>query len=193
MANCQEQGSIWHCAQFEALRKELLPVRRQSVLVIGIALVAAATFGFGIGVLAQTPLQRLADERVNISRMDWVLLNTRVFVLEQTLKNDLSLPINPTDFSYDSEKQKIRIAVSIDPVWLASKSSGQVTRDLETRATSLCVAPALADKSLTMAIGAGIAPKQYCSIRFFTLGLGKDGKVEPRDVALFEDGKIILK
>ena|SRR6266576_3624753 len=170
-------------------------MRRKSALVIGIALLVAASLGFGFGVLAQSSsLQRLADERVNISRMDWVLLNTRVFVLEQTLKDDLSLPINATDFSYDSENQKIRIAVSIDAVWLASKNGGQVTKDLETRSTSLCIAPTLADKSLTMmGLGARIPPKQYCSIRFFTLGLGKDGKVEPRDVALFEDGKIILK
>ena len=35
-----------------------------------------------------------------------------MLVLEQTLKDDLSLPINATDFSYDSENQKIRIAVA---------------------------------------------------------------------------------
>ncbi len=125
--------------------------------------------------------------------MDWILLNTRLFVLEQTLKDDLALPLSPTSYSYEAEKRKIRIAVNVNPTWLASHKTEQVMKNLSARATSLCIAPALADKTLTMAIGLGKTPNQYCSIYFFTLVFDKAGNLQPKDVAVYEDGELAMR
>ncbi len=158
-----------------------------------IGLLTGLVLGLVAAIYAQSAsIARLAEEPANISKMDWILLNTRVHVLEQTLKDDLSLPLSPTSYSYDSEKQKIRISVYVAPSWLAKSSFAQVNKALSDRATALCIAPALGGGNLSM-IFLRELPIRYCTIRFFTPALNGAGHAEPKDVASFEDGKLVMK
>ena len=163
--------------------------RNTLILSIGMLL------GLVVGLYAQTNstagLVKLSEDKVEMSKMDLVLLNTRVSVLQQMLKDDLSLPFAPTSFSYDADK-KIHISVYVDPSVLAKASGGQLTKTFETRTTGLCIAPALADGNFPYMLSLQ-PPKEYCSIRFFTLALDSLGHVQPKDVALFEDGKLSRK
>jgi hypothetical protein len=60
------------------------------------------------------------------------------------------------------------------------------------RAASLCLAPELADGNLAYMFPVQ-PPLSYCAIRFFTETLDSGGDVQTKDVASFEDGKMVLK
>jgi hypothetical protein len=163
---------------------------------ICLGLCSAMLVGLVVGLYAQSNsaarLAKLSEDKAEISKMDWVLLNTRISVLQQMLKDDLSLPFAPTSFSYDADKKKIRISVNVDSAVLAKMGANQLTKTLESRATSLCVAPELADGNFSYMLSIQ-PPKEYCAIRFFTLVVDSSGHVEPKDVATFEDGKLNMR
>lgn len=166
-------------------------------------LTTVLSLGFALGVLSQSsPLARLAEESASISKMDWILLKTRIYVLEQDqpgspFNDRLSLSITPTSYSYDSKKQQIRISLYVDPSWLAKTGREQVNKAFSARATSICVASVmgqtasgdlLAEMQLTEA-----HPVEWCAVTFFTLGLDNKGNIEPKDLAIFERGKLAIE
>jgi len=161
-----------------------------------LSLSIAVFLGFVAGTLAQSNsaarLARLAEDKAEMSKMDLVLLNTRISVLQGMLKDDLSLPFAPTSFSYDADKKKIRVSVYVDPAVLTKTTAPQLAKTLETRATSLCVAPTIADGNLPYMMPIQ-PPKEYCATRFFTLTLDSSGHIQPKEVAIFEDGNLTLK
>jgi hypothetical protein len=161
-----------------------------------LSLSVAALLGLVIGLHAQSntgpKLSKLSDEKVEISKMDLILLNSRIAALQQLLKDDLSLPFVPTSISYDVEKQKIRTSVYIDPAFLAKASATQLNKALDSRATNLCITPALAEGNFGY-MAPIQPPREYCAIRFFTLALDAGGHAQTREVASFEDGRLILK
>ncbi len=159
-------------------------------------LCVAMTVGLVVGLYAQSnsaaKLAKLSGDKAEISKMDFLLLNTKISVLQQMLKDDLSLPFVPTSFAYDADNKKIRVSVHVDPAVLTKMNTNQLTRALESRATSLCVAPELADGNFPYMFPIQ-PPKEYCAVRFFTLTAGSSGHVEPKDVAAFEDGKLNMR
>ena len=161
-------------------------------------LIAALSLGFALGVFSQSPpLARLAEESASISKMDWMLLNTRVYVLEQALKDDLGLSMTPTSYSYDSERHQIRIALYVDPSWLAKTGRDQVNKAFSVRATSICVAPVIAQGAsgdLLMVVRLlESSPVDWCAVRFFTLGLDSKGNIEPKYLATYERGRLTIE
>lgn len=67
-----------------------------------LSFLAAMLLGLVVGLYAQSNAVRLAklsEEKAEISKMDLVLLNTRVQVLQQMLKDDLALPLTPTSLA----------------------------------------------------------------------------------------------
>ncbi len=163
---------------------------------IFLSLCIAMLLGLVVGLYAQSDfaarLAKLSEDKAEVSKMDWVLLNTKISVLQQMLKDDLSVPFAPTSFGYDADKKKIRISVHVDPAVLIKMNGNQLTKTLQSRATTLCVAPELADGNLSYMFLIQ-PPNNYCAIRFFTLKIGSSGHVEAKDVATFDDGKLIMK
>lgn len=157
------------------------------------AFLSFLVLAMGVVLYAQSAsLAKLADEDMKISKMDWVLLNTRVHVLEEMLKDDLSAPFSPTSYSFDRQRGKLRIAVYVDPSW-SKRTLDEVSDAFSKRGTSLCVAPTLAQhgQQLTLFL---TPPKDYCSILFFTLTLDASGKdINTKELAVFEEGKLSLK
>jgi hypothetical protein len=160
--------------------------------------VSALVFGVAIGICAQSAsISKLAAERADLSKMDWILLNTRVHVLEQALKEDLAVPLVPTSYSFEQEKQKISISVYVSPVWLAKTNVQEANKSLSVRASFLCGAPFLAQQGeffvSMFKVSGEKPPKDYCSIRFFTHGLDRSGNLTVKDVALYEAGQLVVK
>ena len=64
-----------------------------------LSLSVAVLLGLVIGLYAQSntgaKLSKLSEEKAEISKMDLILLNSRVAALQQLLKDDLSLPSVP--------------------------------------------------------------------------------------------------
>lgn len=155
----------------------------------------AVSFGLAVGLYAQSTvgakLARLSEERAEITKMDLILLNTRIAVLQEMLKDDLSAPLVPTSITYDGEHQKIRISVFVAPSFLSKVNISQLSKSLDSRATSLCIAPSMAEGNFPAVFP--LAPKEYCLIRFFTHTLDNSGHVQTKEVAQFDDGKLSLK
>jgi len=117
-------------------------------------------------------------------------------VLEQALKEDLAVPLVATGYSFDPQKQQIDISVYVSPAWLSKTDSQGASKGLSSRATTLCVAPALAQRGeylASMMFAPGKPPKDYCSIRFFTHSLDRSGNLTVKDVALYEAGQLVVK
>jgi hypothetical protein len=161
-----------------------------------LSLFAATLFGLVVGLNAQSTsggrLAKLSDEKAEISKMDLILLNTKIAVLQQMLKDDLSLPLAPTGITYDPDKQKIRTSVYVDPAFLAKVNATQLSKTLDSRATDLCVAPTLAEGNFRYLVPVG-PPKEYCAVWFYTYTLDRAGHVQTKDVARFEDGKLTMQ
>jgi hypothetical protein len=161
-----------------------------------LSLLAATLVGLVVGLYAQSNsasrLARLSEEKAEISKMDLVLLNTRVGVLQEMLKDDLTLPFIPTSFKYDVDNRKIRIAVYVAPTLLVKTNANQLVKTLENRAAQFCTSPELAEGNFVYMFPVQ-PPTEYCAIRFFTDALDREGHVEPKDVAVFEDGKLTMR
>lgn len=155
----------------------------------------AMAFGLVVGLYAQSNsaerLAKLSEGKAEISKMDLVLLNTRVSVLQDMLKDDLLLPFVPASFKYDSDKKKIRISVYIDPLVLAKTNVSELTKKLGSRATDLCLAPELAHGNFPYMFPIQ-PPNEYWVIEFFTHSLDSSGHVQRKDVATFEGGKLTM-
>ena len=137
---------------------------------------------------ASNNLQKLADEKAEISKLDWVLLKARVDALQDAIKDDLKQPLTATAFFYDHVRKKIVITVFVDPVWLAGKGIGDVKNSFENRAAKLN-AKAFINLTDEGVIATG---PYYCSVEFYHLTLvGQDLKIKP--IAEWEKGQLILK
>lgn len=154
----------------------------------------AAALGFVAGVYAQSQsassLAKLYQEKAEISKMDLVLVNTRIGVLQEMLKEDLSVPYAPTSISYDGDEQKIRVAVFVDPAVPTKMNRSQLASTLEKRAIGLCIETKMADGNLPYML---VVPKDFCAVRFFTHTLDASGHIQPTDVAVFDSGKLTMK
>jgi hypothetical protein len=155
----------------------------------------AASLGLVVGLYAQSTvgakLTRFSEERAEITKMDVILLNTRIAVLQEMLKDDLSVPLVPTSITYDAENRKIPTSVFVDPSFLSKANVSQLSKTLDSRATSLCIAPSMAEGNLPTVFS--LAPKEYCVIRFFTHTLDSSGHIQVKELGQFEDGKLSLK
>lgn len=134
----------------------------------------------------------LSAQKAELTKMDLVPLNTRVGVIQEMLKDDLALPLVPTSFQYDAESKRIRIAVYVASDYLPKTGASQLTKILETRASSLCAAPETSEGNFVHMFPIQ-PPKDYCAIRFFARALGHAGAIETKDAAEFVDGKLALK
>jgi hypothetical protein len=159
-------------------------------------ILVAAFFGLVVGLAAQSrtteQLTKLSSESANPSKMDIILLNTRINLLQQSLQGDISAPFVPTSLTYDTEGRKIRISVHVEATVPGKMNLGQLTKALEHHAENICIAPSLADGNIQYLLQLG-KPKDYCTIRFFTYDLDSTGHVQPRDIAAYEDGRLSLK
>lgn len=157
--------------------------------------ISTLVLGFWLGSTAgqesrSSPFTGLTEQAANPSKMDWLILNTRVLVLEQTLKDQLSVPLSPTQYRFSSEKQEIQISVYVDLAWLAKRSSASTDEALSKRALELCFAPTMTapPEYLVALMGAQKPPKDYCSISFWTHALTESGQLTVKDLAVYEKG-----
>lgn len=158
-----------------------------------LALVATLCLGMAFGAHQQSAnLNSLASEPATISKMDWILLQTRVHVLEQALKDDLALSLTSTGYQFNSATGKIHSNVYVNPSWLSQTNFDQVKEAFSRRAAALCIAPAAANISSILSLMKE-PPNQYCSIRFFTISLATEGSgINRKDIATYENGKLMI-
>jgi len=134
-----------------------------------------------------TPLSRLVSEPAKLSQMDLILIRTRLFVIENPLDVSRSPELNPTSFSFDSERNKIRIAVRVDSDWLKKANLDTLKQALTTTGLSLCVDVKLANPFELLT-----TPADFCYMTFFTR-IVASSEVIAKDVAEYSAGTLIVR
>lgn len=151
-------------------------------LIIGVCL--------GVAAAQSSSFTTLAEQRATPSKMDWILVNTRIVILEQALRDQLSVPLVLTDYQFNTEEELFQIAVYADLGWLTKK--GQPARDeaFKKRAVELCAAPMLARQPeyIAATLQTKKRPAESCSVRFWTHSMHESGQLTIRDVAIYEKG-----
>jgi hypothetical protein len=145
-------------------------------------------------------LQQLADEKMQVSKLDWILLVARVRELEQVVAHESSRPVSLVGMKYDSDKKLVVASAFVDPSWIDSAKIEVVRKLLPEQAGNYCVMGfmlAYGDAGgaalLAAAMAAPTGAPTDCSVRFFTWDLDKAGQITVKDVATFEGGRLILK
>lgn len=155
----------------------------------------AVLFGIAVGVYAQSTigakLAKLSEEKAELTKMDLVLMNTRIGVLQGILLDDLNVPIVPTSFTYDSKNQKIVTSAFVQPAFLSKSNSAQLNKLFDSHAASLCLAPLESEGNFATVFGLTMAPRAYCVVHFFT-SENVAGNATTKEVALYSDGKLTI-
>lgn len=167
-----------------------------AVLIAG----AALSGGLKLHGQAQTPNAglrerafQLADEKMQVSKLDWILLTARVRALEQVTAHESARHTSMVGMRYDRESKSVIASAFVDPEWLAGAKMDAVKNTLLNQGTSYCVdGLALAESEAGDVLAAVNAGKD-CSVHFFTWALGQSDKITTKDVATEEGGRLILK
>jgi hypothetical protein len=137
-------------------------------------------------------VSQLADEKIEVSKLDWIMLTARLRMLEQIFAHESSRTVSPVGMDYDAERKHVVIKGFVDSDWIAGAKMDEAKNTLLKEARSYCV------DGLALAEGEGgelIAStnvKDDCSVHFFTW-IAKGGRMEPKDIALFENNELLLK
>jgi hypothetical protein len=146
---------------------------------------------------AQTPgrvadhVSQLADEKIQISKLDWIMLTARVRILEE-MARESSRSVSSTGMHYDRETKRVVVRGFVDPDWIAGAKMNEAKKTLVKQATSYCVDGLSLAEAETGEIIAGTNMKSDCTVHFFTW-VARDGKLETKDIATFENNELILK
>ena len=168
---------------------------KKTFLLVTLGFFVGMSLGASLTVYSQartTSLASLAEEKKDITRMEWVLMNARVQALEWSLIQDFSRPVSPAGYEYDAVKNRIVAAAFVDPTWLAKTDIEKAKQILLGRGADLC---GLGAGGALMKQGSplGLDWKSSCSVRFFTWTSGKAASISVKDVASLENGQLVLK
>ncbi len=84
-------------------------------------------------------VSQMADEKIEVSRLDWIMVTARPRMLEQILAHEASRTISPVGMEYDAERKCVLIKGFVDPLWIASAKLTDAKDALKKEATSYCV------------------------------------------------------
>ena len=133
---------------------------------------------------------QLAEEKMEVSKLDWILLKARVRLIEQMAAHDGSHPVSAVGMEYESQGKRVVVKGFVDPDWIAKAKLDEVKRVLLKQSADYCV------DGLAMAeageILAGTNVKSDCSVDFFTWTPDKDGNLTVKNVATAQGGQLVL-
>ncbi len=114
---------------------------KKAFLLVTLGLFVGSALGGLLTVYSQTrttSLASLAEEKKDITKMEWVLMNARVQALEWSLIQDFARPVSPAGYAYDATKNRIVAAAFVDPTWLAKTDLEKAKQVLLGRGVELC-------------------------------------------------------
>lgn len=156
--------------------------------------------GFAIRGQAQAPNQgvpdrayQLAGEKMEVSKLDWIMLTARVRLLETVFAHESGRPASAVGMSYDRDEKRVVVRGFVDSDWVANAKVDELKKVLLKQGTDYCVDGLMLAEAETGEILAGGNVKADCSVHFFTWTTGKDGTLTTKDIAVAEGGQLILK
>jgi hypothetical protein len=149
--------------------------------------------GFIAGAHSQSKsfdLERFDSEKAEVSKIEWILLESRIRILEDVLRDDLRIPLTLLNQYYDSKKKKVISVVRVDTTWLNTKSVTEVKNQLDAWAARVCLAPMLTNYGAKNLIFLSArAPKDYSYVEFNCL----EQNLHVKQIAIYENGELTLK
>jgi hypothetical protein len=170
-------------------------MRSRKLFLVFLVFALGALFGWQFAIYSQTSsesLRRLAEEKRDLTKMDWVLVNARLNALESPIARYSASPVTSAGFEFDSTKGRIVASAFVPREWFAKANLEKAKEAFSSSATDLCSASAGA-ALIKQGSPAAMDLKSACSVRFFTWTVGKSEGISTRDVALFEEGRLVLK
>ena len=88
----------------------------------------ACLFLCGVAVQCQTQapsqaayhVSQLVNERIEVSKLDWIILTARVRMLEQIMAHESLRSVSSVGMAYDTEKKRVVVKGFVDPDWIAN-------------------------------------------------------------------------
>src|SRR5437879_5555188 len=114
-------------------------------------LIAILTFGLGtlfgwqFAIYSQSnadSLRRLAEEKKDLTKMEWVLVNARLNALESPIARYSGSPIMSTGFEFDAAKGRIVASAFVPPEWFAKTNLEKAKESFSLSAADLCATSA---------------------------------------------------
>jgi hypothetical protein len=136
---------------------------------------------------------QLAEEKIEVSKLDWILLKARVRLLEQMAAHDGSRPASAVGMAYDSQEKRVVVKGFVDPDWVAKAKLDEVKKVLLKQSADYCVDGLAMAEAEAGEILAGTNAKTDCSVDFFTWTTNKSGNLTVKDVATAQGGQLLLK
>jgi len=136
---------------------------------------------------------QLAAEKMQVSKLDWILLTARIRVIEQMSAHEGSRPATLVGMRYDPDKKHVVARGFVNPDWIGRAKIDEVKKVLLDHALNYCVDGFGMSEAEAGEVMASVNMGKDCTVEFFTLTLDKTGKVTPKDLATEESGQLILK
>jgi hypothetical protein len=136
---------------------------------------------------------QLTEEKMQVSKLEWIMLMARVRILEQANAHETSRPVSATGMRYDRETKTVIVSGFVDSKWLSAAKIDDVKTVLVSQGVSYCVnGLALAEAEAGEAL-AGVNAGKDCSVSFFTWTMDQAGNQKHKSVATEEGGRLTLK
>lgn len=167
-------------------------MKKSSVLPVAVGFLAGILFSGALGLRSQpakASLARLADERAEISKMDWLLMNAQISTFEWMFFRDLTNPVIPMGYRYEAENNRIVSSHLVRPEWYFQTNLEEAKQVLTSRASSYCVQGVMVNLPVQDLLQIQPEIKGACRVDFYTLA----GEAGRKDVATYENGQLILK
>src|ERR1700683_1046740 len=95
------------------------------VLLVPLLICGSFFVGFAFRGQAQAPKQGVPDrayqlvgEKMEVSKLDWIMLTARVRVLENIFAHESSRPASAVGMSYDRDDKRVVVKGFVDPEWI---------------------------------------------------------------------------
>ncbi len=174
---------------------------RADQVILGATLAALCALA-GFGLRGQTQARdsgasdrvfQLAEEKIQVSKLDWILLTARVRVMEQILAHESSRPTALVGMRYAPERKRVIAKAFVKPDWIDRAKMDEVKKVLLEQALGYCVDGLGMSEAEAGEVLASMNMGKDCSVDFFTWTVDKTGKLQPKELATEEGGQLILK
>ena len=138
-------------------------------------------------------LSALAQEKAEISKMDWLILNAHIRALAETLRENTHVSVFPLNYAYDPGADTIKVNALVDSSWVSKANVTSVKDMFEKRSTQFCFS--VMETMITSGAAAPLFHEGHvkCKVLLFEWTIGQSGEIVRNEIAIYEDGEVILK
>ena len=141
---------------------------------------------------------QLAGEKMELSKLDWIMLTARVRLLEQIVAHVRVEPLasrrgSAVTMYYDRDRERVVVGGYVDPDWIRGAKTAQVKKVLLQQGASYCVDGLAMAEGEANEVLAAMNIGDDCSVEFFTVTVDKTGHLTKEDIATEEHGYVVIK